>query len=95
MRVVDSARDQFAVEQLEEALSHCVDMDVAAPTHATGQVVATHECLLLVSGELAAMIGIHQHQLFRSSVPKINLECVEHQVRAVVLTEVAAISDCR
>jgi hypothetical protein len=54
--VVDLTPNAFALEQLEEALGHCVVMAVTSPTHAADHVVIAQKSLPGMSRELAPLI---------------------------------------
>lgn len=66
---IDASADAFTLEQLEEALSHCVVVAVTASAHAADQVVVTQEGLPLVACELAALIGMNHDGCLRLASP--------------------------
>jgi hypothetical protein len=53
---IDLTANAFVLEQLEEALGHCVVTAVTSPTHATDQVVIAQKGLPGMSCELAPLV---------------------------------------
>jgi hypothetical protein len=53
---IDLTPNAFALEQLEEALGHCVFMAVTSATHSADQVVIAQKGLPAMSRELAPLI---------------------------------------
>ena len=74
---VDLAPDTFALEQLEEALCHCVVVAVASPTHAGAQVVRTQEGLPVMAAVLAPLVGMYDDGARRIASPDRHQQGIE------------------
>lgn len=62
-RGVDTPLDPLTLEQLEEAFGHSIVVAVASPTHRANHCVRLDEALPIVTGVLAALVGMNQQPL--------------------------------
>ena len=77
---VDLALDPLQLEQLEEALDHCVVVAVAAPTRRAFQSVRLQKLCPVAPRKLAALIAVDQHARRRLTAPDGHQQGLQDQI---------------
>src|SRR5690606_977145 len=76
-RSIGPASDAFALEQVEEALSHGIIVAVSAPAHGVNQIVVSQEASPVHAGELGALVRMDQHRFLWLAAPDRHVKSLQ------------------